>query len=85
MQHHTGVTSGNTGINLNVAFNWRTIGSPGDGSSGNILVGGNGRSHVSQILERLGGGCYLTISGNAGRANGGVNQMRECGGMTRRL
>lgn len=85
MQHRTGITSAATGLNLNRAFDWRRVGSAGDGSPGNVLVGGSGRSHVSLILERLGGGCYLTISGNAGRANGGVNQMRECGGMARRI
>lgn len=85
MQHRTGITSASTGLNLNRAAEWRRVGSPGDGSPGNILVNGSGRSHVSLILSRDGPRCYQTISGNSGSPYPQVNQLRECGGTTRRI
>ena len=46
MQHETGITSGRTGLNLNLARNWRYVGSPGNGSAGEIF---SQYGHVSRI------------------------------------
>lgn len=73
MQHHTGVTSAATGLNLNRAIEWARAGSPGSGASGDILVE---RNHVSKITgpgSRV--GCYMTISGNV---NNTVAPLERC-------
>lgn len=68
MQRKTGVTSASTGINLNLARNWRYVGSPGNYSAGEIfsqhghvsMIVGPGRrpGTVSTVSERRNGSLY---------------------------
>lgn len=68
MQHDTGVTSRSTGLNLNLARNWRYVGSPGNGSAGEIFsqyghvsrIVGPGRrpGYVKTVSKRRNGGVY---------------------------
>lgn len=47
MQRITGITSASVGINLDLARNWRYVGSPGNGSAGEIF---SQYGHVSKIV-----------------------------------
>jgi hypothetical protein len=69
MQQHTGITSKSTGHNLNMAIEWRHVGSAASGPCvGCIMVEPH---HVSKITQVLGNGTVMAISGNDG------HQVRE--------
>jgi hypothetical protein len=65
MQIHTGITSGMTRLNLNVAREWARVGSPAEPGPGVIVVHPH---HVEQIIGAGSRpGLWHMISGNHGR------------------
>jgi hypothetical protein len=63
MQHETGVTSKATGLNLNMAIEWRRVGHATTAVVGAIAVWAH---HVGKLVGKTADGRWILRSGNNG-------------------